>query len=163
MRTPFAELAHHVFALVPRPNFNQGRCREANALGVRSAYPRPFVPTAVRLKGLHFRNHPTSNYPLRWLFFQCQRFRRSRCSTERRGDKRSAEADLIASIAPMRTRRTCVRLPSYPPYKKARFQRAALEPFGLSFSPIFLQTKKDRATGGRRSRREVGKHVKPKF
>ena len=37
MLTPFAELARRVFALVPRPNFNQGR---------RSAYPRPFVPTA---------------------------------------------------------------------------------------------------------------------
>ena len=36
--TPFAESVPDVFALVPRPNFNQGR---------RSAYPRPFVPTAL--------------------------------------------------------------------------------------------------------------------
>ena len=33
------------------------------------------------------------------------------------GDKRSAGADLIASIALRRTRRTQVRLPSKPPYK----------------------------------------------
>ena len=39
------------------------------------------------------------------------------------------------------------------PRIKARFQRAALEPFGLSFSPIFLQTKKDGATGGRSEKR----------
>ena len=48
------------------------------------------------------------------------------------------------------------------PRIKARFQRAALEPFGLSFSPIFLQTKKDMATGGRWSRRAPGKNVKSK-
>ena len=34
------------------------------------------------------------------------------------------------------------------PRIKARFQRAALEPFGLSFFHIFLQTKKDMAPGG---------------
>ena len=39
------------------------------------------------------------------------------------------------------------------PRIKARFQRAALEPFGLSFFHIFLQTKKDMATGGRTEKR----------
>ncbi len=53
MGTPFAELARRVFALVPRPNFNQGR---------RSAYPRPFVPTAVRWKEQLLRNQPTSEF-----------------------------------------------------------------------------------------------------
>ena len=41
MLTGFAESARREFALVPRPNFNQGW---------RSAYPHPFVPTAVRQK-----------------------------------------------------------------------------------------------------------------
>ena len=36
--TPFAVSVPDAFALVPRPNFNQGR---------RFAYPRPFVPTAL--------------------------------------------------------------------------------------------------------------------
>ena len=40
-----------------------------------------------------------------------------------------------------------VRLPSFPRIK-ARFQRAALEPFGVSFSSIFLHEKKDGAAGG---------------
>ena len=35
-------------------------------------------------------------------------------------------------------------------------------PLGLSFSPIFLQTKKDGATGGRRFSREVSKIVQSK-
>ena len=39
------------------------------------------------------------------------------------------------------------------PRIKARFQRAALEPFGVSFSSIFLHEKKDGATGGRLEKR----------
>ena len=35
MLTGFDESVPDVFALVPRPNFNQGWCREANTLGVR--------------------------------------------------------------------------------------------------------------------------------
>ena len=49
------------------------------------------------------------------------------------------------------------------PRIKARFQRAASEPFGVSFSSIFLHEKKDGATGGRQLRREIGKYVKPKI
>ena len=47
------------------------------------------------------------------------------------------------------------------PRIKARFQRAALEPFGVSFSSIFLHEKKDGAVGDRRLSREVGKTGKP--
>ena len=48
------------------------------------------------------------------------------------------------------------------PRIKARFQRAALEPFGVSFFDIFLHAKKDIATGGRRSSRASSKNVKRK-
>ena len=48
------------------------------------------------------------------------------------------------------------------PRIKARFQRAALEPFGVSFFDIFLHAKKDIAPGGRWISSEVGKHVKLK-
>ena len=43
------------------------------------------------------------------------------------------------------------------PRIKARFQRAALEPFGVSFSSIFLHEKKDGVPEGRWIRREVSK------
>ena len=53
--------------------------------GYAQAHDFPgLLPTALRLNGLHFRNQ------------------RSWRSTQRRGDKRSAEADLIASHAPLR-------------------------------------------------------------
>ena len=47
------------------------------------------------------------------------------------------------------------------PRIKARFQRAASEPFGVSFSSIFLHEKKDGAPGGTGSRikNQVGKNV----
>ena len=48
------------------------------------------------------------------------------------------------------------------PRIKARIQRAALEPFGLSFFHIFLQTKKDMAVGDRRLPNAAGKYVKQK-
>ena len=46
------------------------------------------------------------------------------------------------------------------PRIKARFQRAALEPFGVSFSSIFLHEKKDGVPEGRRISREKGKNEK---
>ena len=46
------------------------------------------------------------------------------------------------------------------PRIKARFQRAASEPFGVSFSSIFLHEKKDGATGGRVVKNAAGKNVK---
>ena len=46
------------------------------------------------------------------------------------------------------------------PRIKARFQRAALEPFGVSFSSIFLHEKKDGVPEGRRISREEGKNEK---
>ena len=49
------------------------------------------------------------------------------------------------------------------PRIKARFQRAALEPFGVSFFDIFLHAKKDIATGGRWFSREFGKNVQRKM
>ena len=50
--------------------------------------------------------------------------------------------------------------PLIPPYKSG-FQRAAWEPFGVSFSDIFLHAKKDVAAGGRsfrRAFRDIEKH-----
>ena len=46
------------------------------------------------------------------------------------------------------------------PRMKAGFQRAALEPFGVSFSSIFLHEKKDGVPEGRRISREEGKNEK---
>ena len=54
------------------------------------------------------------------------------------------------------------RLPSEPPYKKARFQRAALEPFGTPFSPIFRRATKDGVPEGRRSSTAPRKNAKHK-
>ena len=50
--------------------------------------------------------------------------------------------------------------PLIPPYKSG-LQRAALKPFGVSFSDIFLHAKKDVAAGGRsfrRASRDIEKH-----
>ena len=82
-------------------------------------------------------------------------------STQRQGDKRSAAADVIASNALLRTRRHKAR----PFYNKTlpRGSNGDRSPLGLSFSPIFLQTKKDGATGGRSSRRAAGKNVQRKM
>ena len=49
------------------------------------------------------------------------------------------------------------------PRIKARFQRAALEPFGVSFFDIFLHAKKDIAVGDRWFRRAAGKKVQRKI
>ena len=72
-------------------------------------------------------------------------------STQRRGDKRSAEADLLASNALLRGGRHKAR----PVSSKTlpRGSNGGRSPLGLSFSPIFLQTKKDGATGGRSEKR----------
>ena len=76
-------------ALVPRPNFNQGRrwrlsppLRAYCALTVMpSIAGRSALGVRVRLNGEHFRNHPTARFAKRWLFSKCQRFRRSWSST----------------------------------------------------------------------------------
>ena len=108
------------------------------------------------------RNHPTSDYKLGRFFFQCQRFCRTWCST-------------IESVEAVRStprtglnRVNCTNANTYrvgtspliPPYKSG-FQRAALKPFGVSFSDIFLHAKKDVAAGGRsfrRASRDIKKH-----
>ncbi len=136
------------FALVPRPNFNQGW---------RSAYPHPFVPTAVPQKIGVLPQPPDCQGRKALVILSVLRIRRSRCSTQRRGDKRSApqgyllrgtEADLIASIAPMRTRWTYVRLPSVPPYQ-SRFPKGGFGALWLLF-PLFLAIQKG---GPRRDRK----------
>ena len=118
------------------------------------------------------------------LFHKCQLFNRSTCSTERQGNKRSAAADLIASIAPMRIRRTCVRLPSKPPYKKPESKGRLWSPLAcLSSISFFTQRKisppeapaagcriragknvkqKDMVPKGRIVKNAAGKNVKPK-
>ena len=49
------------------------------------------------------------------------------------------------------------------PRIKARIQRAALEPFGVSFFHIFLHAKKDMATGGRSEKRMPVKTRKKRY
>ena len=77
-----------------------------------------------------------------------------------KGISDSAEADLIASHAPLRNGSHKAR----PASSKTlpRGSNGGRSPLGLSFSPIFLQTKKDGAHGVRRLSREVCKNVKPK-
>ena len=172
-------------ATVQLTRLSRLRCREANTLGVRSAYSlasaccaltvvrqhrrKKYPWGALRWRLLvcsrnltchcepvrtltsenckHFCNHQTARFAKRWLFHKCQPLIRSTCSTERQGNKRSAAADLIASIAFRRTGgRTHVSPPN--PRIKARIQRAASEPFGVSFFDIFLHAKKDIAPGG---------------
>ena len=133
----------YLLAMVQLTRLSRLRCREANTLGVRSAYSlasaccaltvvrqqrrKKYPWGAVQWRLLvcsfnrachcepvrtltsenrkHSRNHPTAEFTKRRLFFECQLFNRSSCSTERQGNKRSAAADLIASIALRRTRR----------------------------------------------------------
>ena len=110
------------------------------------------------------RNHPTSDYKLSWLFLKCQRFRRSWSSTIE-----SVETVCLphATDGPKSRKlhygefvgRPHVSPPN--PRIKARIQRAALEPFGTPFSPIFRRATKDGATGGRWLPNAAGKYVKP--
>ena len=69
------------------PYFNQGW---------RSAYPHPFVPTAVRLNSLHFRNNPTARFAKRWLFYECQQFHRSWSSTQESGGSSACGNEIAA-------------------------------------------------------------------
>ena len=66
--------------------------------------------------------------------------------------------DLIASHAPLRTRTHKAR----PASSKTlpRGSNGGRSPLGLSFSHIFLQTKKDMAVGDRWKSRATGKNVK---
>ena len=84
-------------------------------------------------------------------------------SAVRRAHGSSAEhamRDLIASNAPLREGRHTARQNGPKHYPG---DPTGPRPLGLSFSTIFLQTKKDGATGGRWSSREVGKNVKRKI
>ena len=82
----------------------------------------------------------------------------------RRAHGSSAEhamRDLIASNAPLRNGSHKAR----PTSSKTlpRGSNGGRSPLGLSFSPIFLQTKKDMAVGDRWKRRATGKNVKTKI
>ena len=89
----------------------------------------------------------------------CVRIKHSTAPAARRAHGSSALAhamrDLIASNAPLRDGSHKAR----PVSSKTlpRGSNGGRSPLGLSFSTIFLQTKKDGATGGRRFRREVSK------
>ena len=56
---------------------------------IKSAAALSLIPlplrAALRWKGVHSRNHPTAKFAKRWLFFKCQRFHRSTCSTQESG------------------------------------------------------------------------------
>ena len=75
--------------------------------------PDSCVLLQLRLKSWHlWNNQRFANFAVRWLR-ECSDFS-GQCSTQRQGNKRSAAADLIASIAPLRTRTTKVRPVSCP-------------------------------------------------
>ena len=71
-----------------------------------------------------------------------------------------AMRDLIASHAPLRKGLHKARQASSKTFPRG--SNGGRSPLGLSFSPIFLQTKKDGATGGRRISRAVSKNEKRK-
>ena len=109
---------------------------------------------------------PDFRQKLRWLFIKCQRFRRTTCSTiesvetvclpHATGGPKSRKLHQCEFVG-----LTHVSPPN--PRIKARFQRAALEPFGVSFFHIFLHAKKDMATGGRSEKRMPVKTRKKRY
>ena len=72
--------ANH-FATVRVTRLSRLRCREANTLGVRSAYPLASACCGCPARTKDLRNRLTSDYKLSWLFLKCQRFCRTWCST----------------------------------------------------------------------------------
>ena len=115
---------------------------------------------AVRWKGLHFRNHLTAKLAKRWLFHKCQLLIRSSCSTERQGNKRSAAADLIASIAPMRTRTMYARQASFPRIK-SKIPKGGFGALWHAFL-LYLSSCNERWSPRRAYRKEnAGKNGKP--
>ena len=56
---------------------------------IKSAAALSLIPlplrAALRWKGLHFRNHPTAEFAKPWLFYECQRFCCTWCSTQESG------------------------------------------------------------------------------
>ena len=69
--------------------------------------------------------------------------------------------DLIASNAPLRTRRHKARPVSCQHYPQGI--QGDRNPLGTPFSSIFRRAAKDGAVGDRRLSREVGKYVKPQI
>ena len=107
----------YLLATVQLTRLSRLRCREANALGVRC---RLFPCLCVLRCGGKVCTPATTQLPsLQNLGYSlsANNFTRSWCSTERQGNKRSAAADLIASIALRRTRRKVRTSPLLPPYK----------------------------------------------
>ena len=102
-------------------------------------------------------NQRFANFAVRW-FRKCKPFHRS-AARRGKGISDSAAADLIASIAPLRTRTTKAR-PASCPALKSGFQRAASEPFGCSF-PSFCQHRKG-VPEGRKMSSAVRKYIKLK-
>ena len=89
-------LCAYLLATVRLTRLSRLRCREANTLGVRC---RLFPCLCVlrfpeRLE--HFRNHPTARFEKRWLFFKCQRFCRSWCSTQESGGSSACDNEIAA-------------------------------------------------------------------
>ena len=153
--------------------FRNGAFDAIKSAAALSLIPLP-LRTAVRWKGLHSRNHLTAKLAKRWLFYECQQFHRTWCSTQESGGSsacnREARCKKVVLGFPAepckantagtppdepksRKMHQCehvekyARLPSFPRIK-ARFQRAASEPFGTPFFNIFRRATKDIAAGG---------------
>ena len=77
-----------------------------------------------------------------------------------KGISDSAAADLIASHAPLRTRRHKARQNGPKHYPQGI--QGDRNPLGTPFSPIFRRATKDGATGGRQLPNAAGKYVKQK-
>ena len=102
----------YVFAMVQLTRLSRLRCREANTLGVRSAYSlasaccaltvvrqhrrKKYPWGAVRLNSLHFRNNPTAKFAIRRLFFECQQFHCTWCSRQESGGSSACGNEIVA-------------------------------------------------------------------
>ena len=144
-------LCAYVFAMVHLTRLRRQR---------RSAYPLASACCGCPRRTKDLRNHPTSDYKLGRFFFQCQRFCRTCCSTIESVEAVRSTPRTGLNRVNCITANTCKlrTSPLIPPYKSG-FQRAAWEPFGVSFSDIFLHAKKDVAAGGRRLITALRKNV----
>ena len=120
---------------------------------LRTASTDSTVLLQLRRIRWHFKNNqPDLWSTVGWL----RKFYPFNRSAVRRAHGSSAEhamRDLIASNAPLREGRHTARQNGPKHYPG---DPTGPRPLGLSFSTIFLQTKKDGATGGRWSSRAVG-------
>ena len=95
------------------------------------------------------RNHPTSDYKLSWLFFQCQRFCRTWCSTIESVEAVQKGAPAKAQRSGFGGERRSNGMTELLP-RKAKRRMWSLRRRGTPFSSIFRRAAKDGVPEGRK-------------